>query len=164
MAVVEHPRQKTKRGQGQWGFGYHEPLNAAERVKRDDDGLNVRERIERIFSKEGFRSIGPQDLRSRFRWWGLYTQRKQGVPAGDTPRNMLGCPLAGIDADELIDATPQLLEANSRFVGDPAFSNLPRKYKTTITGCRHRCTHPEINDVAFVATVRNDWVGFDVWV
>ena len=76
--------RSRKRGEGQWGLGYHEPLNNAERIKRDDDGLDVRERIERIFSKQGFRSIGPQDLRSRFRWWGLYTQRKQGVSAAAT--------------------------------------------------------------------------------
>ena len=86
MAQVDNPRARKPRprGQGQWALGYHEPLNPAERVKRDDDGLNVRDRIEGIFSKQGFRSIGPQDLRSRMRWWGLYTQRKQGVPGGQT--------------------------------------------------------------------------------
>ena len=74
-----------RRGEGQWGLGYHEPLNTAEQIKKDDDGLNVRERIDRIFAPGGFRSIGKQDLRSRLRWWGLYTQRKQGVP-GETHR------------------------------------------------------------------------------
>ena len=53
-----------KRGEGQWGLGYHEPLNTAEQIKKDDDGLNVRERIDRIFAPGGFRSIGKQDLRS----------------------------------------------------------------------------------------------------
>ena len=73
MAQVDNPRARKPRprGQGQWALGYHEPLNPAERVKRDDDGLNVRDRIEGIFAKQGFRSIGPQDLRSRMRWWGL---------------------------------------------------------------------------------------------
>jgi sulfite reductase (ferredoxin) len=75
---------KPKRGQGQWALGYFEPLNLPEQTKRDDDGLNVRERIEKIYSVQGFRSIAPPDLRSRFRWWGLYTQRKQGTPAGIT--------------------------------------------------------------------------------
>ena len=73
-----------KRGEGQWGLGYHEPLNPAEQIKKEDDGLNVRERVERIFAPGGFRSIGKQDLRSRLRWWGLYTQRKQGVPGERT--------------------------------------------------------------------------------
>ena len=43
-----------------------------------------------------------------------------------------------------------------RFVGDPAFSNLPRKYKTSISGCREQCTNPEINDVSFVGVDRPD--------
>ena len=76
--------QPKKRGEGQWGLGYFEPLNPAERAKRDDDGLNVRARIEATYSKHGFRSIDKTDLRSRFRWWGLYTQRKQGIPGGAT--------------------------------------------------------------------------------
>ena len=59
------------RGEGQWGLGYHEPLNTAEQIKKDDDGLNVRERIDRIFAPGGFRSIGKQDLRSRLRWYGM---------------------------------------------------------------------------------------------
>ena len=59
-------------------------MNPAEQIKKEDDGLNVRERIERIFAPGGFRSIGKQDLRSRMRWWGLYTQRKQGVPGERT--------------------------------------------------------------------------------
>ena len=85
--MSDQPPQRIKprkRGEGQWALGYHEPLNPPERIKRDDDGLNVRARIERIFAKQGFRSIGPQDLRSRLRWWGLYTQRKQGIPGGQT--------------------------------------------------------------------------------
>jgi len=69
------PRVPRTRGEGQWGLGYHEPLNTAEQIKKEDDGLNVRERIDRIFAPGGFRSIGKQDLRSRMRWWGLYTQR-----------------------------------------------------------------------------------------
>ena len=78
------PRTPRKRGEGQWALGYYEPLNNAEQVKKEDDGLNVRERIERIFAPGGFRSISKGDLRSRMRWWGLYTQRKQGVPAERT--------------------------------------------------------------------------------
>ncbi len=246
MAQVAQVKERS-RGEGQWGLGYYEPLNPTERIKRDDDGLNVRDRIERIYSKRGFRSIDPQSLRSRLRWWGLYTQRKQGVPAGatataepheledeffmmrirvpggqltsdqlraiawaserfgrdvadvtdrqniqlhwiriedvpriwerieavglstqetcgDVPRNILGCPLAGIDAEEIIDATPYLLETNRRYVGEKSFSNLPRKYKTTISGCRHQCTQHETNCLSFVGVENGDRVGFDVWV
>jgi sulfite reductase (ferredoxin) len=249
QSTTPTPRTKPRpRGQGQWGMGYFEPLNPAERVKRDDDGLNVRSRIESTFSKEGFRSIGPQDLRSRFRWWGLYTQRKQGIEGGrtgtaepeeledeffmmriridggrltsqqlraiawaserygrdvadvtdrqnvqlhwiriedvpsiweriegsglttqeacgDTPRVILGCPLAGVDADEIVDGTPQIRAIAERYLGDPAFSNLPRKYKTSISGCARQCAQHEVNDVAFVGAIGPDGEpGFDLWV
>ncbi len=242
------PRRSRERGQGQWALGYFEPLNPAERAKRDDDGLHVRERIEGTYSTQGFRSIDKVDLRSRFRWWGLYTQRRQGVPGGatataepheledeffmlriripggrltseqlraiawcserfgrdvadvtdrqnvqlhwiriedvpriwerlestglstqeacgDTPRVMIGCPLAGVDASEVLDATPALLETERRFVGDARFSNLPRKYKTSISGCRQQCAQHEVNDVSFVGVERDDGTtGFDLWV
>jgi sulfite reductase (ferredoxin) len=227
---------------GQWALGYREPLNANERMKRDDDGLHVRERIVTRYAREGFESIWPDDLRGRFRWWGLYTQRRQGtrgdseeiedrhfmlriripggqlesaqlrvvgevaerygrdvadvtdrqnvqlhwiriedVPAiweaiegvglstaeacGDVPRNMIGCPLAGVSADEVLDATPWLLETNRRFTGDPAFSNLPRKFKTSISGCAHQCAQHEVNDIGFVGVRGGDGApGFDLWV
>ena len=61
-----------------------EPLNANEAWKQEDGGLNVRERIEQVYAKEGFASIPPQDLSGRFRWWGLYTQRKPGIDGGRT--------------------------------------------------------------------------------
>jgi sulfite reductase (ferredoxin) len=239
---------KSKRANGQWALGYREPLNPAERTKKDDDGLNVRARIETIYAKQGFRSIDKADLRSRMRWWGLYTQRKQGTPAGatasaepeeledeffmlririagglltsdqlraiafcserfgrdvadvtdrqnvqlhwiriedvprifetieavglttaeacgDTPRNMIGCPLAGVDADEIFDASEILMDVHRRFVGDPAFSNLPRKFKTSISGCSQQCAQHEINDLSFVGVrSQSGEVGFDVWV
>jgi sulfite reductase (ferredoxin) len=240
---------KRKRGEGQWALGYREPLNKNEENKKNDDGLNVRQRIIDIYSKHGFDSIDPADLRGRFRWYGLYTQRKPGidggktatlepeelddryfmlrvridgglltseqlrviagisrdyargtadvtdrqniqlhwieiesVPAiwealesvgldtteacGDTPRVVLGCPLAGVDADEVIDATPQIAAINQRFIGDAEFSNLPRKFKTSVSGCPGQCTHHEINDVAF-AGVRHPVTGeagYDLWV
>ena len=78
------PASKPRRGQGQWALGYREPLNPNERSKRDDDPLNVRQRILDIYSKQGFDSIDPGDLRGRFRWMGLYTQRQQGIPGGQT--------------------------------------------------------------------------------
>jgi len=219
-------------GQGQWALGQREPLNANEQFKQDADGLTVRERIINEYAAGGFDSIEPSDLRGRFRWMGLYTQRRPGisggqtatlapeelddkyfmmrirsdggrlsaaqlrvvadistqyargtadvtdreniqlhwvriedVPAiweklesvglstteacGDTPRGMLGCPLAGLAEDELIDGTPMLQELVARFVGNPEFSNLPRKYKTVVSGCTEHCTVHELNDVAF---------------
>ncbi len=231
-----------RKGEGQWATGNREPLNDVERLKQDDDGLNVRQRIIDQYSKEGFDSIHPDDLRGRFRWWGLYTQRTAGatgdveevedshfmmrvripggrltsdqlrtiagisqrygrdfadvtdrsnvqfhwiriedVPAiweqleavglqtaeacGDVPRTTIGCPLAGVDARELIDASPFIDEIERRFVGDPRFSNLPRKYKTSISGCADHCAEHEINDIAFIGVRHGDGrVGFDLWV
>jgi len=241
------PRQR-RRGEGQWALGYREPLNKNEENKKNDDGLNVRDRIIDVYSKTGFDSIDPADLRGRFRWYGLYTQRRPGidggktailepeelddryfmlrvridggqlspdqlraiadvstkyargtadltdrqniqlhwieiesVPAiwealeevglstmeacGDTPRVILGCPLAGIDADEVIDATPEIQEINDRYIGRPEFSNLPRKFKSALSGCTAQCTVHEINDIAFVGVVNDDGEkGYDVWV
>ena len=77
-------RPRPKRGEGQWALGYREPLNANEQFKKDDDALNVRARIENIYSKRGFASIDPNDLRGRMRWWGLYTQRAEGFDGGKT--------------------------------------------------------------------------------
>jgi sulfite reductase (ferredoxin) len=244
--MAEARTRPRKRGEGQWGLGYFEPLNPAERAKRDDDGLHVRARIESKYATHGFRSIDKTDLRSRFRWWGLYTQRRHGIPGGatataepheledeffmmriripggqltseqlraiawaserfgrdiaditdrqniqlhwiriedvpriwerlestglstqeacgDTPRVMIGCPLAGVDTNELIDATPFLMETERRHVGDPRLSNLPRKYKTSISGCRQQCAQHEVNDVAFVGVEHEGRVGFDLW-
>src|SRR5262245_50109492 len=79
---TEIPR--AKRAEGQWSLGYTEPLNKNEQSKKDDDPLNVRERILHIYSRRGFDSIDPADLRGRFRWMGLYTQRKPGIDGGKT--------------------------------------------------------------------------------
>jgi sulfite reductase (ferredoxin) len=237
-----------QRGQGQWALGHYEPLNAAERFKKDDAGLNVRDRIVSRYASQGFDAIDPTDLRGRFRWWGLYTQRRPGiaggrtgalddadiedayfmmrvripggqlsadqlrtvagiakeygrdladitdrqnvqfhwiriedVPAiwarleevglsslqacGDVPRNILGCPVAGIDGNEIIDATATLRATEAVAALNPEFVNLPRKYKTTISGCPSQCTAHEINDVSFVGVLGPDGTpGFDLWV
>ena len=79
---TEIPR--PKRGEGQWALGYTEPLNKNEQAKKDDDPLHVRDRILHIYSKRGFHSIDPADLRGRFRWMGLYTQRAPGFDGGKT--------------------------------------------------------------------------------
>src|SRR3712207_5042874 len=80
------PRTSTRpqRGQGQWALGYREPLNPNERMKKDSDGLDVRQRILDIYAHTGFGGIDPSDLRGRMRWMGLYTQRAQGIPGGKT--------------------------------------------------------------------------------
>ena len=241
-------KAKRKRGEGQWALGYREPLNKNEENKRNDDGLNVRQRIIDVYSKYGFDSIDPADLRGRFRWYGLYTQRRPGIDGGktavlepeelddryfmlriridggqlsndqlrviayisrryargtadvtdrqniqlhwveienvpdiwdalesvglstteacgDTPRVILGCPLAGIDADEIIDGTPEIAAIGEQYIGDSAFSNLPRKFKSSISGCAAQCAIHEINDVAFVGVVNeNAEQGYDLWV
>lgn len=84
---------------------------------------------------------------------------------GDTPRVIIGCPLAGIAEDEVIDATPQIAEVHDRYVGSPEFSNLPRKFKSAISGCSAHCSLHEINDIAFVGVVNADGqVGYDAFV
>jgi sulfite reductase (ferredoxin) len=81
---VTTPRtsNRPQRGQGQWALGYREPLNPNERMKKDSDGLEVRQRILDIYAHTGFGGIDPSDLRGRMRWMGLYTQRAQGIPGG----------------------------------------------------------------------------------
>jgi sulfite reductase (ferredoxin) len=238
----------ARTGQGQWALGYREPLNPNERMKKDDDGLAVKQRIIDIYQHTGFKGIDPQDLRGRMRWYGLYTQRAQGIPGGktavlgpeeledeyfmlrvridggqlnheqlrvigeiardhgrdiaditdrqniqlhwiriedvpsiwerleavdlgtteacgDVPRVMLGCPLEGVAQDSLLDAGPILRELADRYVGNPEFSNLPRKWKTSVSSCAQHCTNHEINDIAFVALTGPDGQpGFDLWV
>ena len=241
-------RPDAARGQGQWALGHREPLNPNERMKKDDDGLHCRQRIETSYRYTGFDGIDPSDLRGRFRWWGLYTQRAPGIDGGrtavlepedledkyfmmrvridggqlttaglrtvgevstkyardtadltdrqniqlhwvriedvpdiwqalegvglstaeacgDVPRVVLGSPLAGIASDEIIDGTPAIQEIVRRFIGSPEFSNLPRKFKTAISGSpRHDVAH-EIHDIAFVGVVHPEFgPGFDLWV
>ena len=248
MTTPPRTSNRPKRGEGQWALGYREPLNPNERMKKDSDGLEVRQRIIDIYSKNGFDSIDPGDLRGRMRWMGLYTQRAQGIPGGrtavlepeeledkyfmmraridsgqlssdalrviggistefgrdvadvtdrqnvqyhwiriedvpeiwrrlesvglstmeacgDVPRVMLGCPMAGILEDEVIDATDVIAETVAKYVGNPEFSNLPRKWKTSMSGCVDHCTEPEIDDVAFVGVVNEAGeAGYDLWV
>jgi precorrin-3B synthase len=83
---------------------------------------------------------------------------------GDVWRNVVGCPLAGVDGHELIDSRPLIEELERTFVGDRAFSNLPRKFKVSVSGCLHRCAQHEINDIGLVAVEKDGVVGYDVWV
>ncbi|RXR80544.1 nitrite/sulfite reductase [Mycobacterium tuberculosis] len=251
MSAKENPQMTTARpakarNEGQWALGHREPLNANEELKKAGNPLDVRERIENIYAKQGFDSIDKTDLRGRFRWWGLYTQREQGydgtwtgddnidkleakyfmmrvrcdggalsaaalrtlgqistefardtadisdrqnvqyhwievenVPeiwrrlddvglqtteaCGDCPRVVLGSPLAGESLDEVLDPTWAIEEIVRRYIGKPDFADLPRKYKTAISGLQD-VAH-EINDVAFIGV--NDpehGPGLDLWV
>jgi sulfite reductase beta subunit-like hemoprotein len=83
---------------------------------------------------------------------------------GDVWRNVVGCPLAGVDGHELIDSRPLIEELERTFVGDRRFSNLPRKFKVSVSGCLHRCAQHEINDIGLVAVEKDGAVGYDVWV
>jgi sulfite reductase beta subunit-like hemoprotein len=83
---------------------------------------------------------------------------------GDVWRNVVGCPLAGVDGHELIDSRPLIEELERTFVGDRRFSNLPRKFKVSVSGCLHRCAQHEINDIGLVAVEKDGHVGYDVWV
>jgi sulfite reductase (ferredoxin) len=238
----------TQSGQGQWALGELEPLNPNEKFKLEDDALNVRVRVEQIYSKQGFDSIPEEDLQGRLRWWGLYTQRKQGIDGGrtatlephelqdkyfmlrirvdggalntdqlrvigeisrdlardsadltdrqniqlhwvriedapqiwsrleavglwtteacgDCPRVVLGSPVAGISKDELVDPTWAIEQIKARFIGNPDFSNLPRKFKTALTGMLTNDVVHEINDISFVGVQHPELgPGFDLWV
>ena len=78
------PPRPSSKPNGQWKIDGPAPLNGNEEWKQVDDGLSVRERIENVYSKSGFKSIDPTDLHGRFRVWGLYTQRKPGIDGGRT--------------------------------------------------------------------------------
>src|ERR1700742_3210120 len=84
MTVSTAPQARRPRREGQWALAPREPLNPNERSKKDDNPLNVRARIENIYAHRGFASIDPADLRGRFRWYGLYTQRLLGIDGGRT--------------------------------------------------------------------------------
>lgn len=239
-------RPAKARNEGQWALGHREPLNANEELKKAGNPLDVRERIENIYAKQGFDSIDKTDLRGRFRWWGLYTQREQGydgtwtgddnidkleakyfmmrvrcdggalsaaalrtlgqistefardtadisdrqnvqyhwievenVPeiwrrlddvglqtteaCGDCPRVVLCSPLAGESLDEVLDPTWAIEEIVRRYIGKPDFADLPRKYKTAISGLQD-VAH-EINDVAFIGVNHPEHgPGLDLWV
>ena len=83
---------------------------------------------------------------------------------GDVVRNVTGCPLAGVGADELIDASPVAVEIAHLLTANPEFYNLPRKFKICATGCPSWCSYPEINDVALTAVKHNGEVGYSLRV
>ncbi len=87
---------------------------------------------------------------------------------GDVMRNVVGCPVAGVDRDEVLDAGPVAQQIHELFTGNLKYADLPRKYKVCVTGCRSLCPHPEIHCVSFVGceqqTAEGKTLGFDVRV
>ena len=85
----------------------------------------------------------------------------------DNVRNLNGCPLAGLTPGELLDASPIVFELDRLLVGaegNPEFTNLPRKFNVTITGCLENCTHTESQDIALVPARKGARRGFNVLV
>ena len=83
---------------------------------------------------------------------------------GDVVRNVTGCPLAGVAADELIDASPIAQGIAHLLTANPEFYNLPRKFKICATGCPSWCSYPEINDIALTPAKRGNEVGYSLRV
>jgi NAD(P)H-nitrite reductase large subunit len=72
----------------------------------------------------------------------------------DNVRGVCGCPVAGLTPHELLDATPVVRQLNEIIVGNREFTNLPRKFNVTITGCMENCCHPETQDIGLVPAYR----------
>ena len=112
----------------------------------------------------GIRIEDLPDIFDRFEKAGL-TSIQSGM---DNVRNITGSPVAGIDADELIDTRGLVRKVQDMITnngeGNPSFSNLPRKFNIAIAGCRDNSVHAEINDVAFVPAYKNNVLGFNVLV
>ncbi len=83
---------------------------------------------------------------------------------GDITRNICGCPVAGIDPNEIFDCRPLVEQVTNYFLGNKEFSDLPRKYKISISGCAIHCNQPEINDLGIQAVRRGKEIGFHVRV
>lgn len=243
---VRGPRKGTDLGQ--WKVSGRTPLNHNEEFKAEENSLDVKQRILDTYSKTGYASIPTDDVHGRFRWLGLYTQRKQGVAGantskldaeslsdeyfmqrirldggqlsteqarvvggvsrdfargtadvsdrqniqlhwlriedvpemwerldsvglttteacGDTPRVFLGSPVAGVEKNAIIDPSEDLAALREEFVGNPEYVNLPRKFKTAITGSPTLDVVHEINDVSFVGVNHPELgPGYDLWV
>ena len=72
----------------------------------------------------------------------------------DNVRNVVGCPIAGLDADELLDARGLADRLQQAIIGGKRFSNLPRKFNLSISGCREDCAHAQTHDLSFVPAER----------
>ena len=248
MTTATPRRTRQPKPEGQWKIDGTAPLNRDEEIKQEDGGMSARQRVIDIYSKQGFDSIPATDLAPRFKWLGLYSQRKQNlggeltsqldnselqdryfmmrirfdggratpqqlrtvgeisrdfarstadftdrqniqlhwieienVPeiwerldavglstlmgCGDVPRVILGSPVAGVAADEIIDGTPAIEEIQEEYLLSGDFDNLPRKFKSGISGnARQDITH-EIQDLAFIGSNHPEHgPGFDCFV
>jgi len=74
---------------------------------------------------------------------------------GDITRNVACCSVSGINPDEILDATPQMLEISRGLTNTKEFSNLPRKYKISISGCHIHCHQPDINCLGFFGLIND---------
>lgn len=83
---------------------------------------------------------------------------------GNSVRNVVSCPAAGLSATETIDVRPIVDAITERFLGDHTYANLPRKFKIAITGCHENCARAQINDLAFTPAVKHERDGFTVLV
>jgi sulfite reductase (ferredoxin) len=83
---------------------------------------------------------------------------------GDVVRNVTGCPLAGLEHEELLDGSPLAVEIAHHLTANPEFYNLPRKFKVSVTGCPLWCSYPEINDVGLTAIKRGEEIGYTLRV
>lgn len=239
-------KARAKKPEGQWRIDGTDPLNHDEEVKQREPVMEVKQRVIDTYAKGGFDSIDREDLYPRFKWLGLYTQRKQNlggehtgednsvledkyfmmrirfdggicsteqarvvgeisrdyarstvdltdrqniqlhwvriedVPTiwekleavglntwdacGDVPRVVLGSPVAGIAKDEIIDATPAIHKIQE-IVTDEEFQNLPRKFKSAISGNARQDVVHEINDLAFIGVEHPELgPGFECYV
>ena len=245
----ERPKRTARKPkpEGQWKVDGKTPLNHDEELKQEEPVLQVKQRVIDTYSKQGFSSIPNEDLYPRFKWLGLYTQRKQNlggehtgkdnlelqdeyfmarvrfdggqcstaqaravgeisrdycrstadltdrqniqlhwvsiedVPAmweklesvglntwdacGDVPRVIMGSPVAGIAKDEIIDATPAIEKIKNEYVLREEFQNLPRKFKSAISGNARQDVIHEINDIAFIGVEHPELgPGFELFV
>jgi ferredoxin-nitrite reductase len=83
---------------------------------------------------------------------------------GDSARNVLCCPVSGVDAEEAFDAYPVARAISAFFTGNRQYANLPRKFKMSVTGCLEDCAQAEINDVGMWPARRQGQLGFNVLV
>lgn len=103
---------------------------------------------------------GIPEIFRRFAGSGLTT----AGACGDILRNITGCPVAGIDPEELFDTRPVVRELAEYFYGNRDYSDLPRKHKWTISACPYQCNGPEIHDVGLIGTVQDGKSGFAIVV
>lgn len=140
-------------------------LVAEQFARRPPDEVDAPERFLEITTRQDIQTHWMR-LEDLHRIWRLYED--VGLTSlqacGDTTRNVTGCPVAGVNKDEVMDAYPLVQEVNEYLIHHPEYgSALPRKFKIAITGCRDDCILAGINDLAFTPARRSGQLGFNVW-